>query len=107
MGVGESIPTSPALVLPESGGGGTGGGGPAEVLRQEGAEGHVLPRLDVPGGPVVEHHEAEDEVLRLEEGGGTVGQRSLTYGGLVSLRLDRSGSPKSHTIIIIIISIIS
>ena len=36
----------------------------AEVLPQEGPEGHILPPLDVPGAPVVQEHQAEDVLLR-------------------------------------------
>ena len=42
-----------------------GGNGGAEVLAEEGAEGDVLPLLDVAGGPIVEEHKAKDVLLRL------------------------------------------
>ena len=41
------------------------GDGGAKVLAEEGAEGNVLPLLDVAGGPIVEEHQAKNVVLRL------------------------------------------
>ena len=51
-------------------GGDPGGDGGGEVFCEEGAEGLVLPGLDVAGGPVVEEADAEEVVVCLRDGDG-------------------------------------
>ena len=46
------------------------GDGGGEIFGEEGAEGLVLPGLDIAGGPVVEEAKAEDVVRRVGDGDG-------------------------------------
>jgi hypothetical protein len=63
--------------LKRSHGGDPGGDGGSEVLCEEGAEGLILPGLNVAGGPVVEQADAEEMMVCLRDGDGCAEQARL------------------------------